>query len=336
MKVPLAVLIVVIIAFGAYVVARHTGGNPIVDSAAPITTPVGRIIGYGSVGLQTNTAKHSIALDQVLDGGPVKDGIPALTNPAFVSEDAAKGFLSDDKRGIKVTVGQTIRFYPFNIMVWHEVVNDTIEGKHLVITFCPLCGSSIVYDANVGGRSETFGVSGKLYESNLLMYDKETESLWSQIQGKAVVGDYTGTKLTLYPSQVISFAELRAHYPDAVVLSENTGYQRDYTLYPYGDYTTNNSLYFPISVHDNRLPAKEIMYVVESGSRSLAFRLSELTSSPATLSVDGAKVTARKVSGEVEVRDSTDKVIPGFYTMWFAWAIYHQKDGVVWTAANQL
>ena len=336
MKVRLAVLIIVVIVLGAYVVARHAGGNTVVDRAAPITTSVGRTIGYGSVGLQTNTAVHSIPLDQVLDGGPGKDGIPALTNPAFVSQDAANGFLSGDKRGIKVTVGQTTRFYPFNIMVWHEVVNDIIEGKHLVVTFCPLCGSSIVFDATVDGKTETFGVSGKLYESNLLMYDKETESLWSQIQGTAVAGDKTGTKLTLYPSQVISFAELRAQYPDAVVLSENTGYKRDYTLYPYGDYTTNNNLYFPISIHDNRLSAKEIMYVVSYGTHSLAFRLSELTSSTATLSADGAEVTAKKVGGEVEVRDSAGKVIPGFYTMWFAWAIYHQKDGIVWTAGKQL
>lgn len=281
-------------------------------------------------GLKTNTAKTSISLEKILSGGPGKDGIPALTNPDFVSVSVAEKFLKDDMEGIKVTVGKTTRFYPYNILVWHEIANDVIEGKPLVVTFCPLCGSAIVFDAEVNGMAETFGVSGKLYESNLLMYDKTTESLWSQIIGEAVVGERMGTKLSVYPSQVISFRDLKTRYPDAQVLSTKTGHSRDYTFYPYGDYNESPDTYFPVSVKDNRFPAKEIMYIVNVGEKSAAFRSKDLSETPATLTIESQKITAVKKDSEVEARDESGKIIPGYYAMWFSWATHHQKDGVVW------
>jgi hypothetical protein len=281
-------------------------------------------------GLKTNTAKTSIPLEKILGGGPGKDGIPALTNPVFVSPSDAGKFVKDDMEGIKVTVGKTTRFYPYNILVWHEIVNDVIEGKHFAVTFCPLCGSAIVFNAEVDGRPETFGVSGKLYESNLLMYDKTTESLWSQIIGEAVVGERTGAKLSLYPSQVISFKDMKSRYPDAQVLSVKTGYSRDYTFYPYGDYNENPDTIFPVSVSDNRFPAKEIMYIVNIGDASAAFKLKDLSETPATVAVGSEQVTAVKKNGEVEAKDSRGNIVPGYYAMWFSWAVHHQKDGIVW------
>ncbi len=277
-------------------------------------------------GLKTDTAKASIPLEKILDGGPGKDGIPALTNPAFVAQMEAQKFLKDDMEGIKVTVGKTTRFYPYNILVWHEIVNDVVEGKPLVITFCPLCGSAIVFDA----EGEIFGVSGKLYESNLLMYDKSTESLWSQIIGTAVVGDRTGEKLAIYPSQVISFKDLKTRYGDAQVLSTQTGYSRDYSFYPYGDYNESPDTIFPVSVKDNRFPAKEIVYAVNIGTQSAAFRFKDLSETPATLAVGSQKITVTKKDGEVEANDENGKIVPGYYAMWFSWAVHHQKDGLVW------
>ncbi len=286
---------------------------------------------FKNKGLKTNTAKLSIPLDKVLDGGPGKDGIPALTNPSFVSISDAEKFLNDDTEGIKVSVGGTTRFYPFTILVWHEIINDTIENKRLVVTFCPLCGSSIVFDADNDGKSEIFGVSGKLYESNLLMYDKDTESLWSQIQGEAVVGDRTGEKLMILPSQVISFKGFKSHYPQATVLSNKTGYQRDYSFYPYGDYNTSQKLYFPISINDTRLPAKEIMYVVNYKNRSVAFKRAGLKNGVAAkVKVGDETITARIHDGEISVTTSLGTELPGYNAMWFSWAIYNQKDGVVW------
>lgn len=302
-------------------------------SAASSSTPESRTLGYGNIGLATNTARHSIPLDQVLDGGPGKDGIPALVNPKFTSISDADKSVTDNVEGILVTVGSDTRFYPYNILVWHEVVNDVVGGKSLVVTFCPLCGSAIVYDAAVDGKPEQFGVSGKLYNSNLLMYDKTTESLWSQIEGEAVVGDRTGTKLTLYPSQVISFKTVHEQYPQAKILSTDTGYHRDYSFYPYGNYNSSNELYFPISITDTRLPSKEIMYVVNFNSHSVAFKVSDLKPGVvAHVDVANKSLIAQLENGEIE----TDPKLPGYHTMWFAWAIYHQKDGIVWTATKQL
>ena len=282
-------------------------------------------------GLKTNTAITLISLDKVLDGGPGKDGIPAITNPKFTGVAEAKKWLKNDADGIVVTVNKTTRFYPYNIIVWHEIINDKIEGKSLVITFCPLCGSAIVFDAVINGESEQFGVSGKLYESNLLMYDKTTESLWSQIIGEAVVGDKTGKKLSVYPSQVMSFKQATEKYPSMDVLSKETGYSRSYDVSPYGDYDTNDKIYFPISINDTRLPAKEIMYIVNFGDNSVAFKRSALSESKeAVVSLGNKKITAKIVSGEIEVKDDSGKIIPGYTAMWFSWAIHHQKDGIVW------
>lgn len=306
-------------------------------ATASSSTEAVRSLGFRGEGLSTNTAMLSIPLDQVLDGGPGKDGIPALTNPKATAISAVGSSITDAMDGILVTVGKAVKFYPYNILVWHEVVNDVVGGKALVVTFCPLCGSAIVYEAEVSGTPAQFGVSGKLYNSNLLMYDKTTESLWSQIEGEAVVGDLTGTKLALYPSQVISFKTLRERYPQAEVLSVDTGYRRDYSIYPYGNYNDTNDLYFPVSVTDTRLPAKEIMHVVNFSNHSVAFRVADLTPGVvARVSVAGKQLTAKLKDGLIEIAPEGMAPLPGYTTMWFAWAIYHQQDGIVWTAGKQL
>jgi len=283
-------------------------------------------------GFHTNTAKHSIPLDQILDGGPGKDGIPALLHPAFVSVSDAGQFLSDNSAGLVVTVGTTTRFYPFAILNWHEVVDDTIAGRPLLITFCPLCGSSIVYDRRVDGKERIFGVSGKLYESNLLMYDYETESLWSQVQGEAVVGDEIGKKLEIYPADVLKFSAARKLYPRLEVLSRATGYARAYRLDPYGDYASTSDLIFPVSVQDHRLPAKELMYIVYVDGASVALRLKDLRAARhAEVTVHQKKIVADITEKGLSVHElGQSNIIPGYYAMWFSWAAFHNKDGILW------
>jgi len=278
---------------------------------------------FKNKGLMTNTAKLSIPFEKILDGGPGKDGIPALTNPKFVSVKEAN--IEGDVDGMVVSVGNVTKFYPFSIMVWHEIVNDVVNGKSIVVTFCPLCGSSIAFET-----TDEFGVSGKLYESNLLMYDKSTESLWSQSIGTAVVGDRTGEKLTIYNSQLMTFGDFKVKWPNGQVLSTDTGYSRDYSFYPYRDYNDNKSIFFPISVKDNRFPVKEIMYVVNAYDKSVAFPVKQLSSSIVSVAVDDNKVTATLIDGEFVVKDDLGKVLPGYNEMWFSWATQHQKDGVVW------
>ena len=148
-------------------------------------------------GLKTNSAIRSIDLKLVLGGGPGKDGIPSIDSPTFTNIANADSTITDETLGLYVKAGGVEKFYPYNVLVWHEIVNDVVGGTPLVVTFCPLCGSAIVFDATYDGEAHDFGVSGKLYDSNLLMYDRDTESLWSQIIGEAVVGDETGKKLTI-------------------------------------------------------------------------------------------------------------------------------------------
>ncbi|MBI2030647.1 DUF3179 domain-containing protein [Candidatus Kaiserbacteria bacterium] len=272
----------------------------------------------------------------MLDGGPGKDGIPALVDPKFTSIEDVDPDITDTVDGILVTVGDVAKFYPYNIMVWHEIVNDTVGGKSLIVTFCPLCGSAIVYEAEVNGKIELFGVSGKLYNSNLLMYDKTTQSLWSQVQGEAVVGDLTGASLTLYPSQVISFKTLREKYPQAHVLSTDTGYRRDYSFYPYNNYDTSSDLYFPIAITDTRLPTKEIMHVVNYSNHSIAFKVKDLKPGVvASVDVSGKRLIGKLEGGEIIITAESGEKLPGYTTMWFAWAAHHQQDGIVWTVAPE-
>ncbi|MDP2788444.1 MAG: DUF3179 domain-containing protein [bacterium] len=280
-------------------------------------------LGFENKGLKTNTAKASIPLDLILDGGPSKDGIPALTNPKFINVKETN--IAGDVDGMVVSVGNITKFYPFSIMVWHEIVNDTVNGKPLVITFCPLCGSAIAFDT-----TDQFGVSGKLYESNLLMYDKSTESLWSQSIGTAVVGDRIGEELVVYSSQLMSFKDFKTKYPNGQILSTNTGHNRDYSFYPYRDYNDNESIFFPISVKDNRFPVKELMYVVNAYDKSIAFPVKQLNNSVVPVAVGDKKITATLIDGEIIVKDDSGKILPGYNEMWFSWATQHQKDGVVW------
>lgn len=323
-QVKIIVIILILLGIGAFWYFEKN--NQSINSEINVTgNNLPKESAFQGKGLSTNTAKASIPLEKVLDGGPGKDGIPALTNPKFISIKEAEKSIKDDMDGLVVSVGNTVKFYPYSIMVWHEIVNDVVDGKSLVITFCPLCGSAIVFDT-----PDQLGVSGKLYESNLLMYDKKTESLWSQSIGTAVVGDRTGEKLTVYSSQVLSFKTFKTKWPNGKVMSTDTGFSRNYDLYPYGDYDKNDDIFFPISIKDTRFPAKEIMYVVNAHNHSVAFPVKQLSESSVSVDVNGNKVVGVIIDGEIVIKDASDKVLPGYHEMWFSWAIHHQEDGVVW------
>ena len=275
----------------------------------------------------TDISKRSIELENVLSGGPGKDGIPALDNPRFVSVSNTK--ILPETEGLFIESDNERRFYPFSILVWHEIVLDKVGGVPLAITFCPLCGSAIVFERRVGNETFDFGVSGFLFESNLLMYDKQTESLWSQARGEAVVGEKTGTKLTIFPAQRISFAEVKRRYSDAKVLSVDTGFARDYTRNPYSGYEDDENLFFPVSVSDKRFPAKTPMYVIPFKDKSISISYRD---TPAIFKKEyevlGEKITLEKSNEEIIVRLG-EKVLPGYFEMWFSWATHHQKDGIV-------
>lgn len=321
-KIPSLFLIVLAIGFLTFCEPKKINSNTKTNQFSPTET-----IRRKFKGLKTNLNKRSIDLDLILEGGPGKNGIPAINYPKFISIDKTK--LKDEGLGVLVSIKGEQRYYPYNILVWHEIVNDSFGGMDLAITFCPLCGSAAAFDRQVKGKTLRFGVSGKLYESNLLMYDAKTESLWSQSRGEAVVGDYTGTKLELVKIQVIQFGELKSKYSQAKILSEKTGYIRDYSLYPYGDYESSEDLYFPVSVQDKRFPAKEMMYVFHVNDKYVAFPVKDLGSERIDKVIEGITCSVEKEGGEINVYVD-GKIVPGYFEMWFSWATHHQKNGIVW------
>ena len=186
----------------------------------------------------TDFSKKSVAFIEILSGGPPKDGIPALDTPKMIDVSA------DDSIGAREPVmtveiaGQIARAYPIRYLMWHEIANDVIGDVPIAVTFCPLCNSAVTFDRRLDGRVLEFGVSGKLRHSDMVMYDRQTESWWQQFVGEAIVGELTGAKLTKLPSWMESWAEFRARNPDGLVMAEPAGHARRYGFNPYRGYDT--------------------------------------------------------------------------------------------------
>jgi hypothetical protein len=221
---------------------------------------------------RTDFSAHTIPYSEILSGGPPKDGIPAIDEPQFVSITAADAWL-DDLEPVTVFQEQdTVRVYPFQILMWHEIVNDVVNGRSIVVTFCPLCNTAIVFDATVNGQPLDFGTTGRLRFSNLLMYDRQTESWWQQASGEAVIGELAGTQLAFLPANIISWAEARARYPEAQVLSRKTGYSRNYGQNPYVGYDNINSSPFLFSGDTpDQLPAMARVITVALNDEAVAY-----------------------------------------------------------------
>ena len=188
----------------------------------------------------TDFSRHTIPYSDILSGGPPKDGIPAIDNPQFISSAAADDWLADLEPVIVLQQNGDTRIYPLQILTHHEIVNDVIGGRPVAVTFCPLCNTAIVFDATVDGMALDFGTTGRLRFSNLLMYDRQTESWWQQATGDAVIGELTGIRLTFLPATIIGWSEARESFPEAQVLSRETGFNRDYGRNPYAGYDDIN------------------------------------------------------------------------------------------------
>ncbi|KKW30461.1 MAG: hypothetical protein UY72_C0012G0006 [Candidatus Uhrbacteria bacterium GW2011_GWD2_52_7] len=214
---------------------------------------------------------------EVYETGVEKDGIPAINDPKYISVLAADNVIADDLYGIDVEVNGEHRYYPYQIMNWHEVVNDTFGDQELAVTYCTLCGTPIVYDRNVDGQTVEFGVSGKVYNNNTLLYDTSSDALWLQATGQSVVGTTVGKTLTVYPSIVMRWSDWKSLYPNGEVLSTETGFTRDYTRHPYGKYETSNAIYFPINHTTSAFANKWVVSMVKGGSETAAFAREVLT-----------------------------------------------------------
>jgi hypothetical protein len=244
-----------------------------------ILTSVIAIVVATVVIIATTTSKHAaevqqatqhniVPLDQIVSGGPPPDGIPSIDNPKFVSvQEAGNNFLADSDLVLGLNINGDIRAYPLQILVWHEIVNDKVGGVPVAVTYCPLCFTNQVFNRTLlllNGQVVQFGTSGKLYNSNLVMYDRTSKSLWSQALAEGIVGKYAGVKLQRIPFDIAYWKDWKQLYPNSKILSRDTGFNRPYGADPYGNYYTSTQLYFPVSNHDNRLGLKEKVVGLEN------------------------------------------------------------------------
>lgn len=279
----------------------------------------------------TDGVKHSVPLDEILSGGPPKDGIPPIDDPKFISVLEAGKDLKDDEPGISFSRGGVDRFYPYQILVWHEMINDTIEGERILITYCPLCLSGFVFDPIVNGDRVEFGTSGKLWKSNLVMYDRKTDSLWSQVLGESIMGEMTGTKLPLLPSDQILFGEWKKKFPEGEVLSRDTGATRFYGSNPYGDYFSVTQLSRSlVDIKDDRLSDDTFVFGIVSGAKAKAYDVAIIRERGEVEDTFAGDTFVLKHDKELDVVRMWKKLPSGelervnpFSTFWFSWAVVH-------------
>lgn len=230
---------------------------------------------------RTDVSKRSIPLDELQQGGPPKDGIPAIRNPKFVAVSAASSWLDPAEPVQVVRYAGEVRVYPLQILIWHELVNDSIGDLPLLVSFCPLCNAAVAFDRRVDGVTAEFGVSGLLRHSDMVMFDRATESLWQQLTGEGIVGEHTGKRLAVVGSQVVPFETVAANYPRALVLGRDTGHERPYGANPYEQYEPRGRMIFPVRYKKSRkIKPLERLLVFGSESRPRAYVLRQLRQRP--------------------------------------------------------
>ena len=229
----------------------------------------------------TEFSLTSIDLKEIMSGGPPKDGIPPIDTPNFDSVKEAATWIAPLEPVIAVSVGNISRAYPLQIMTWHEIVNDEVDEIPISVTFCPLCNASIVFDRRLDGRVLDFGTTGLLRMSDLVMYDRQTESWWQQFTGSAIVGELTGSELTRIPSSIVSFETFASNTPDGQVLNRETGSLRSYGQNPYPGYDDiNSSPFLYRGQPDPRLKPMERVLGITVDDQNKIYPFSLLRESP--------------------------------------------------------
>lgn len=329
--VKLALAVVLFVLAGGIVFARRAEWAAAVDPRASAAQRPGPRPSAPEFDLRRAT----IPREEIRGGGPPKDGIPALTGPATVSAGAAR-HLDPTDRVAGVSLGGEARAYPLRILTWHEVVNDTLGGVPIAVTYCPLCDSVAVFDRRTADGVKEFGVSGLLYNSNVLMYDRggRPEALWSQLEGESVSGPGAGTELKALPVELTSWAAWRARHPDTSVLSEETGHARDYRRDPYAGYLAGPGLMFPVRPTSERLPQKErVLGVQVPGGAAKAYPISAFAGETKPVEirdeVGGRAITLRydPASKGLRVAQAPEGA-EWMYALWFAWYAFHPETEV--------
>jgi hypothetical protein len=270
----------------------------------------------------------AVPREEIVPGGPRRDDIPALDEPkALPAKDTP---WRDDEPVLGVALGGAARAYPVAILNWHEVVNDRVGGKAILVTYCPLCGTGLVFAREIDGRVRRFGVSGLLYRSATLLFDRETESLWSQIGARAITGRAKGARLRVLRSDLTRLGEWKKRHPDTTVLSIETGHRRPYEQSPYGDYAVSPEVRLPGAVDERYHPKMPTLGLRLEGGPARAYPAGEIVDA-------GGRVEERFGGHAVAVAYDPDlqvfavqappevEVIEGY---WFAWAAFHPETSV--------
>ncbi len=288
--------------------APTSSGQSAAEALLPQETPPA---GAGRE-FKTDFSRHTVSYSEILSGGPPKDGIPAIDVPQFVGVTEADSWLKDEEPVILVRArlaqgGEDVRAYPLQILMWHEIVNDTVGGVPLTITFCPLCNTAIAFERTLDGRTLDFGTTGRLRFSNLIMYDRQTETWWQQAGGDAIAGELAGRQLAFFPATIIAWADFKAAYPDGTVLSRETGYTRDYGRNPYEGYDDVNRSPFLYQGPQTpgRLPPMARVVTVDQGGEAVAYPYTALeTQRVVNDNVGGKPVVVFWTGGTASALDS--------------------------------
>lgn len=272
--------------------------------------------------------KYIVDPADIVSGGPPMDGIPSIDDPKFVTVEDADGWIADNELVLGLIYRNTTRVYPLQIMTWHEIVNEEIEGEPVLITYCPLCGSGIAYERTLNGEAVEFGTSGKLYNSNLVMYDRKTNSYWTQIGGQAIVGELTGMELAPISIDTVPWREWKAAHPDSEVLSRHTGFDRPYGNDPYGSYYENSYVFFPLENEDNTIHPKTVIFGVEINDTFKAYREDDLIEMGVIEdNVAGRDIIIKRDEGGIVTitdQEANEEIVKE-RDFWFAWYAFHPE-----------
>ncbi len=265
---------------------KLNGSAPKLDETSPVVSERVELLDdkpprFLTLGWSTDFSRHSVPFDEIMSGGPVRDGIPPIDHPKYHDVSASPPYLGENEPVISVEINDDARAFPLAILISHEIVNDVIGGVPVTVTYCPLCNTAIAFDRRVGDRVLDFGTSGNLRNSDLVMWDRQTESWWQQITGDAIVGELTGTQLTFIPAPLVSWSAFRASFPDGKVLSRDTGFGFNYDRAPYSGYDELGNIPFLFSGDiDDRLQAVARVVTLNVGGVAVAYPFDALRDQP--------------------------------------------------------
>lgn len=275
--------------------------------------------------------KSSVPSSEIVSGGPAKDGIPSIDEPKFISIADAEKILSDNEPGVAISIDGVNRFYPYQILVWHEIVNDKVNNRRILVTYCPLCLTGFVFDPLVKGERVEFGTSGKLWKSNLVMYDRKTDSLWSQILGEAIAGEMIGSKLEILPSDQVLFGNWKKQFPNGQVLSRDTGATRFYGSSPYGDYFATTNLALSLAKpNDTRLSNDAFVLGIIVNNKAKAYHVESVKKVGRIEDQFEGETIVLEHDKQLDIvrvfkklNDGSLERINPFSAFWFSWAAAH-------------